>query len=150
METEIEVKSRRTGQIIATQAADSLRSALELLVIRGADLRGAFLRDADLYRVPQLHARILDAIERGGSLEMQKWHTCETTHCRAGWAVILAGPVGKYMEAQMGTAAAGALITVASCPWMEKVPDFYATNEAAMAEIKVCAERETGGDNDRN
>jgi hypothetical protein len=89
-----------------------------------------------------LHTRILAAIDQGGSLDMSTWHTCETTHCRAGWAVHLAGSAGRLLEAQFGSGAAAALIHQASCPWMEKVPDFYASNEEALADIKRCAERE--------
>jgi len=129
------------------RGADLGGADLRGAVLRGADLRGADLRDAVLrgteyYKVPQLHTKILAAIEAGGHLEMGSWHTCETTHCRAGWAINLAGNVGRYMESQYGPALAGALITMASCPWLEKVPDFYANNADALADIKACAERE--------
>ena len=111
-------------------------------VLSGADLRGAVLRGAEFYRVNNLHQSILAAIENGGSLEMGSWHTCETTHCRAGWAIHLAGNAGRLLEAQVGSAAAGAFITQASCPWLEKVPNFYADNETAFADIQAMAERE--------
>ena len=130
------------GTVLVTQEADSLKSAIELLIGRDADLRDAVLRGTEYYKVPQLHTKILAAIEAGGHLEMGSWHTCETTHCRAGWAINLAGNVGRYMESQYGPALAGALITMASCPWLEKVPDFYANNADALADIKACAERE--------
>ncbi len=133
------------------RGADLSGAVLSDAVLRGADLHGAdlhgavlrraVLRGADYYKVPDLHTKMLAAIEAGG-LEMGSWHTCETTHCRAGWAITLAGNVGKYMESQLGPAAAGAFITLASCPWMEKVPNFYASNETALADIKKCAERE--------
>jgi hypothetical protein len=42
---------------------------------------------------------------------------------------------------------AGALITQASCPWLERVPNFYASNEGALADIQECAEREKGESN---
>jgi hypothetical protein len=29
---------------------------------------------------------------------MSDWHTCGTTHCRAGWAVHLAGEAGYALE----------------------------------------------------
>jgi hypothetical protein len=147
-----EIQSRRSGEVIATKEADTLKGALELLVRDGADLSDAVLSDADVrgadlrgsqyIRVPQLHQKILAAIDGGGSIEMGDWHTCETTHCRAGWAIHLAGNIGRYLESQYGPAMAGALITQASCPWLEKVPDFYANNEDALADIKACAERE--------
>ena len=110
--------------------------------LSGANLRGAVLSGSEHLRVPQLHQKILAAIDAGGSLEMGDWHTCETTHCRAGWAIHLAGNIGRYLESLHGPAMAGALITQASCPWMEKVPDFYASNEDALADIRACAERE--------
>jgi hypothetical protein len=123
--------------------------------LSGADLRGAYLSGAylsgaylsgalkDDIAVPSLHRRILAAIDSGGRLEMNNWHTCETTHCRAGWSIHLAGAAGRVLEACVGPAAAGALIHVASCPQLEgKVPDFYASNEAALADIKRLAELE--------
>ena len=75
-------------------------------------------------------------------MNMSTWHRCETTHCRAGWAVRLAGPAGQLLESQQDTAAAAALIIAISCPWLEKVPNFYDTDENAMADIRVCAEIE--------
>ena len=137
----MQIKNRFTGAVILDVA--NLRDAN----LRDADLRGANLSDANLsgmefIAVPGLHQKILAAIDGGGKLEMGSWHTCETTHCRAGWAVVLAGNAGRLLEAQMGSSAAGALITQASCPWLEKVPNFYAANEEALADIKACAERE--------
>ncbi len=101
---------------------------------------------AGIPAVLNLHQEMLKAIEASvnpeGGLNMGNWHTCETTHCRAGWAITLAGAAGKALEFGIGPAAAGALITLASCPWMEKVPNFYGSNEVALADIKACAERE--------
>jgi hypothetical protein len=152
----------RNGTVLATQEADTLKDALELLVragayltdadltdanltdanLRDANLRGAYLAGAQYYTVLELHTKMLAAIEAGGTLDMSTWHTCDTTHCRAGWAIHLAGDAGRLLEAQIGSSAAGALIHQASCPWMEKLPDFYASNEDALADIKRCAERE--------
>ena len=44
------------------------------------------------------------------ALDMNCWHTCETTHCRAGWVVTLAGEEGKALETRFGTALAAQLI----------------------------------------
>jgi hypothetical protein len=86
---------------------------------------------------------MLAAFDGGGILEMGSYHTCATTHCRAGWAVWLAGPIGTALEFGFGTNAAAALIHTASCPALNgKVPDFFATNEAALADIKRLAETE--------
>ena len=143
-----------------TITPEELKSTLELhvkwlrcevggtrAVLRGADLRGAVLTDAEgndtiaMFAVPSLHRKMLAAIESEGcKLDMAAWHQCETTHCRAGWAVQLAGPAGKALEWAIGPSAAGALIHLASCPALEgKVPDFYASNEDALADIKRLA-----------
>ena len=41
----------------------------------------------------------------------------------------------------MGTSAAAALIYLASDPKLEKIPNFYATNEDALADMKRLAEK---------
>ncbi len=83
--------------------------------------------------VDRLDAKILAAVESGaGSLDMSKWHTCETTHCRAGWAVTLAGRAGLDLERKIGSSAAGALIYAASTG---RVPDFHCSDEEALADI---------------
>jgi uncharacterized protein YjbI with pentapeptide repeats len=108
--------------------------------LRDADLIGANLRDADLPEtpvVPDLHKKVLEACtQEGCKLEMSDWHHCETTHCRAGWAITLAGKEGKLLEDKFGPAVAGTLIYQASTGM---VPDFYTNNEIAMADIKRCA-----------
>lgn len=109
--------------------------------LSGADLRGADLSGADIPKVERLHTKMAEAIERGGALEMGSWHVCETTHCRAGWAIHIAGDAGKKLEDAVGSAAAGALIFAASYP-DQRVPDFYASNETALADIKRCAAEE--------
>ena len=130
--------------------------------LAGADLTGADLAGADLTRanlaranltdarglpsaptVPHLHAAILDALKHGGVLRMRDWHTCETTHCRAGWAITLAGEAGMRLEREIGPCAAGALISLASCPQLNGlVPDFLATDKDALADIRRLAELE--------
>jgi uncharacterized protein YjbI with pentapeptide repeats len=152
----IEIKHRYTGAVLyATQVDDGdryeIRTALERAVandadlsgayLSGANLSGAYLRGAKRYEdaplVRNLDAKILRAIESGeGSLDMTQWHTCETTHCRAGWAVALGGEKAKALENEIGTAAAGAFIYHRSTG---RVPDFYATDEAALADIVACA-----------
>ena len=110
--------------------------------LRGANLSGADLRDADLGLavpvIPNIDAAILSAIENGGSLNMQEWHTCETTHCRAGWAIMLAGSAGDELEQRVGPCAAGALIYAASRP-RQRVPDFFASTDDALADLRKCA-----------
>ena len=86
--------------------------------------------------IPEIDAQILAAIENGGTLEMGDWHTCDITHCRAGWAIHLAGENGRLLEMRVGSAAAGALIYQAS---RGSYPDFYALNDVAMADLRQCA-----------
>ena len=135
------------GTRAVLRGADLRGAVLTGAVLRGAVLTGAVLTDAEgndtiaMFAVPSLHRKMLAAIESEGcKLDMAAWHQCETTHCRAGWAVQLAGPAGKALEWAIGPSAAGALIHLASCPALEgKVPDFYASNEDALADIKRLA-----------
>jgi hypothetical protein len=87
--------------------------------------------------VTDLDKRIAEAVANG-SLEMSDWHTCATTHCRAGWAITLAGEAGAALEKQVGPWLAGALIYVASTGRTE-VPNFFASNEEALVDIKARA-----------
>jgi hypothetical protein len=88
--------------------------------------------------IPNLDQRILDAIARPGcALDMGAWHACETAHCRAGWAIHLAGEAGYALENKLGdSAAAGRAIYRASTG---RAPHFYATNERALEDIRRCA-----------
>ncbi len=107
--------------------------------LRGANLRGAKLSGADLsgaIGLPEVQKFAIDeavfaACSAPNSLEMGSWHTCDTTHCRAGWAVVL-HPQGRELEEKYGTCAAGALIYNACSGY---VPDFYASNKDAMKDI---------------
>ncbi len=112
--------------------------------LSGSDLSGSDLSDLlPLIAVPSLNRKILAAIEAGGELQMQNWHSCETTHCRAGWAVHLAGPAAKVLEHCYGPSVAGTLVYLASCPFLEgKTPNFFASNTEAMDDIRRCAELE--------
>jgi hypothetical protein len=136
--------------------ADLRDADLSGAVLRGADLRGADLSDADLsgadlrgavlrdfpVKIPNIHQAVFAAASAPQALDMATWHKCETAHCRAGWVTTLAGDGGKALEWMMGPAAAAALIYAASDPTLEKVPNFYATNEEALADMKRLAEQE--------
>ena len=113
--------------------------------LRDAYLTGANLRDAKglpLDMVPlveNLDAQILAAVEASqalgkAGLNMEHWHTCESTHCRAGWAIHLAGKEGYALEERYGSPLAGALIYAKA--GATRVPNFYATDEAAMADMR--------------
>ena len=73
---------------------------------------------------------------------MSDWHTCDTTHCRAGWVVTLAGKAGKKLERYWDTYHAAWLIYKTSDPNIKGRPDFYASNEDALADMKRLAEME--------
>jgi len=76
---------------------------------------------------------------------MKDWHTCETTHCRAGWVVTLAGKEGAALEAFHNTPLAAHLIYKASSPHKVSMARFYESNTEAMADIKRMAELEAEG-----
>ncbi|MGX1587302.1 pentapeptide repeat-containing protein [Brevundimonas diminuta] len=120
-------------------------------VLRDADLRGAVLRDADL-RGAVLRGAVLPkavqamrpadeaeqrdriaavaalALKDDDALNMGDWHTCETTHCIAGWAVHQAGDAGYLLEEMMGPHAAGAILL-----GDEAAKHFYDSGEQARA-----------------
>jgi len=114
--------------------------------LRDSNLSGSDLRGSNLRGVPKIE-KIHQAVYAAASatpeaLDMGSWHACETTHCRAGWVVTLAGEAGKAMEWCLGTPAAAALIYLKSDPTIGKIPNFYADNEAAMEDMKRLAEQE--------
>ena len=122
--------------------------------LSGADPSEADLSEADLseaeksvLKIENIDAKILASIKGGGTLDMSVWHTCKTTHCRAGWAITLAGAAGRKLERAYGSNVAGAIIYAKSRPCMS-IPDFFATNEDALADIRESA-ADTGKDGGR-
>ena len=73
---------------------------------------------------------------------MSAWHTCETTHCRAGWVVTLAGEKGKELEKKTSTLFAAMMIYKESSPIRVLPARFFDSNIKAMDDIKRCAELE--------
>jgi hypothetical protein len=73
---------------------------------------------------------------------MSSWHTCDTTHCRAGWVVTLAGIAGKELEEKTSTAFAAMQIYKESSSIKVSPPRFHESDETAMADIIRCAEEE--------
>ena len=115
--------------------------------LRRADLEGAYLTGADLeganLNVPvikNIHQEIQKATKHKGALKMGDWH-CGTSHCRAGWAVHLAGDAGYELEKKTSTATAAYLIYRKSSD-LPFALNFYASNEDALAEINRMAEIE--------
>ncbi len=73
---------------------------------------------------------------------MGTWHTCGTTHCRAGWTVHLAGEEGYALERFHNTALAAQLIYDASDPDYRINPcRFFDKNDEALADMKALAEK---------
>jgi hypothetical protein len=94
-------------------------------------------RNPDVPVIEQLDAKILAAVENGaGKLDMSRWHSCQTTHCRAGWAITLAGDAGKALEEKYGPHHAGRMLYIASTG---RVPHFFADNAGAMEDMRACA-----------
>lgn len=113
------------------QYANMRDAKLEGVYLRGAKLYGADLRGADLHRadlwyedlrgakgikyiplapIPGLAALVLEQItEHPETWVQDQWH-CETGHCCAGWAVVLAGEVGRAAENRLGTAMAAKML----------------------------------------
>ena len=139
----IEIKDK-TGKILWIGPLNDLYG----LDLENLDLSDAFIQfPLDVSRVKTLNipkikdidAVILDACTAYGChLHMGTWHVCRTTHCRAGWAIYLAREDGKKLEYALGSRNAGALIYAASRPG-KKIPNFFAKNEEAMADLIACA-----------
>ncbi len=156
VEASVEVKFRlRAAVETAVRTRADLRDAvltgavLTRAVLTGAVLTVAVLTRADLRGIPKIEnidAKILSAIEASkakgkAGLDMSTWHTCASTHCRAGWAVVLAGEEGNALEEKVGEHLAGLLIYRESRPGM-RIPDFFASDEKAMEDLRECAARQ--------
>jgi uncharacterized protein YjbI with pentapeptide repeats len=104
--------------------------------LSGAYLSGAHLSGANLggenFSAPKNWVDapgLLDQIATrvaAGNCDMHTWHTCETTHCLAGWAIHLSGPAGYLLEKTTSPSVAGAMLV----PSIAHL--FYASNDEAM------------------
>jgi hypothetical protein len=107
----------------------------------GADLRAANLSGADLCAKegtlnpkisigfdvdPELPLKVARAALGEGALNMGEWHSCNTTHCLAGWAVHLSGPAGYALEKVTSPSVAGSIL----CPAASHL--FFGTNDQAL------------------
>jgi hypothetical protein len=128
--------------------ADAINVTAQQQAPCGLTRRGSRMDHARRYRerhpevpvVDNLDSKILEHIGDGSLiLKMSDWHTCETTHCRAGSAVHLAGRPGYELEAKVGAERAGRMIYRASTG---RSPYFFASDEAALADIRRCAAEE--------
>lgn len=140
------IRHRYTGKVLYTSAEVGVRGTLIEAVASGANLGGANLGGAYLAGVlsgvpliANLDAAILAAVEHSQTLgkagmDMSTWHTCESTHCRAAWAIHLAGPEGYKLEEKYGPAMAGTLLYLKA--GATQIPDWYESNDAALANIR--------------
>ena len=79
----------------------------------------------------------------GEGLDMSRWHTCNSVHCRAGWAVHIAGGEGYELEKRTSTLFAAMQIFKKGSPKVPfKLMDFYADNETGMKSIQEAAQKE--------
>jgi hypothetical protein len=122
---------------LSDATAESAEQRLAREAQRAARFRKRF---ADVPVIPFIDAKILAAVEANPTqFDMSTWHSveaCETTHCRAGWAVHLAGEAGYALEAKYDAAYAGRLIYLVSAGYL---PDFFCDNKTALADIKARA-----------
>lgn len=92
--------------------------------------------------VKNIHGKVLAAVSFPDAFKMCCWHSCNTTHCRGGWVISLAGLDGKKLEEQTSSEFAAMAIYSKSSTIKVSPVRFYESNEAAMADIKRCAELE--------
>lgn len=92
-------------------------------------------------RIDNIHSAIFKAASQPDALDMSIPHRCGTTHCRAGWAVHLAGDAGYELERHYGWCLAAQMIYEKSGYLISPVR-FYETDEQAMADMKRLAEIE--------
>jgi hypothetical protein len=96
----------------------------------------------EIPEIPQIHQQIRKVTSNPGALRMDTWHTCDTTHCRAGWVVHLAGQEGYELESLTSTEFAAMQIYKNSSPIRVSPAMFYADNKKAMQDIERCAKEE--------
>jgi uncharacterized protein YjbI with pentapeptide repeats len=87
--------------------------------------------------VEDLDTKVLQAINAPRqALDMSRWHSCDTMHCRAGWAIHLAGNEGYVLEDALDSQRAGRLIYMVSTG---RSPHFFVSDEQARVDIERCA-----------
>lgn len=90
--------------------------------------------------IPDIHKAVYAAASQPKALKMNSWHTCQNTHCRAGWVVTLAGAKGERLESRFDTLLAAMKIYDASDPSFKINPcRFFDDNEAALEDMKRLA-----------
>lgn len=90
-------------------------------------------------KIENIDKVVYEACSQPNALNMNDWHTCDTTHCRAGWVVHLAGKAGKELELFHNTALAAQLIYAESGSPINPCR-LFDDNVDAMADMKARAE----------
>ena len=92
-------------------------------------------------KVDNLDEVVYAAASQPESLDMENWHTCDNTHCRAGWIVHLAGDKGRELEQFFDTSLAAMLIYNESTGRSISPVRFFESNEVALKSMKEAAEK---------
>ena len=74
----------------------------------------------------RLEAVARAALAHDDALEMDEYHSCNTSHCVAGWSIDQAGAHGRALESAMGSCGAGLALL-----GLDMAPHFFTGNEAA-------------------
>lgn len=105
----------------------------------GCTGRTSVSEDSSVPVISDIHKKVYQAVSVPGALDMGDWHTCDTTHCRAGWVVHLAGQAGYDLERKTDTGFAAMKIYRAS-GYNINPARFYDSADDAMADMKRLAE----------
>ena len=89
--------------------------------------------------IADIHKKIYEAVSQPKALDMRAFHICETTHCRACWAIHLAGKEGYDLEAKTSSVFAAMQIYKAS-GYLINPCRFFDSNADALADMKKLAE----------
>jgi len=127
---------------VMSRTTDLFGATLSETNLRGVNLE-VFFRGA-LPVIPNIDRAILGAIKASQAaqeegLNMRNWHTCDTTHCRGGWAIKLAGRAGTLLEKRFDSPVAAGIIYALS--GSHPVPDWYTNDESAMQNLRSRARR---------
>jgi len=92
--------------------------------------------------IDNIHQAVYAAASQPLSLDMTHWHSCDNTHCWAGWIVTIAGEAGKKLEEFFDTPLAAMKILDASSPLRVSPVRFFELNADALEHMKALAEQE--------
>ena len=92
-------------------------------------------------KIKNIHSKVYRAAARKNALDMGLWHACETTHCRAGWVIHLAGKAGYDLERFCGPHYA-ALLIYRESGYEIDTETFYYKKDFALEDMKRLAATE--------